>query len=51
VLGTLFRFWSYRKWVFAGSLDEDLQEPAELSSAGLQSSGVDSSELDPSSKG
>jgi putative flippase GtrA len=27
VLGTLFRFWSYRKWVFAGVLEEDQQDP------------------------
>jgi putative flippase GtrA len=26
-LGTLFRFWSYRKWVFAGALEEDQSTP------------------------
>ncbi|MEP7191997.1 MAG: GtrA family protein [Actinomycetota bacterium] len=36
-LGTLFRFWSYRKFVFAG-LDEDLQERPELDSAELDRS-------------
>jgi len=27
-LGTLFRFWSYRRFVFAGSLDQEPLEPA-----------------------
>jgi putative flippase GtrA len=35
VLGTLFRFWSYRKWVFDGVLDEDQPEPPELDPAEL----------------
>jgi putative flippase GtrA len=38
VLGTLFRFWSYRKFVFAGMLDEEPAQPA----------GPDSTELDDS---
>jgi len=46
VLGTLFRFWSYRKWVFAGSLDEDLRDPVVRAPAEL-----DPAELDPSGKG
>lgn len=32
-LGTLFRFWSYRKWVFAGELDEDLSASPPLDHA------------------
>lgn len=27
-LGTLFRFWSYRKWVFPAIPDEELRDPA-----------------------
>jgi putative flippase GtrA len=30
-LGTLFRFWSYRRFVFAGSFVEDPPEPARMS--------------------
>jgi putative flippase GtrA len=41
-LGTLFRFWSYRKWVFAGELDEDVPEHAEPGPTAL-----DTSELGP----
>jgi hypothetical protein len=43
VLGTLFRFWSYRKFVFAGMLDEEPTQPA-----GPDSAGPDSAELDDS---
>jgi len=54
ILGTLFRFWSYRKWVFAGNHDEDLKHPAKLDPAGLKSSGLEPSEkfsgLEPSDK-
>jgi putative flippase GtrA len=53
VLGTLFRFWSYRKWVFAGVLEEDEQDPlalrdapAEPDRAGLDRAGLDRAELD-----
>ena len=48
ILGTLFRFWSYRKWVFAGSLDEPL--PAKLDPAGLEPSGLEPSGLEPSDR-
>jgi putative flippase GtrA len=44
ILGTLFRFWSYRKWVFAGNPDKALQAPAELDSAELESSGLEPSD-------
>ena len=30
ILGTLFRFWSYRKFVFEGELVEEPLEPASL---------------------
>ena len=54
ILGTLFRFWSYRKWVFAGNHDEALPDPAKLDPAGLKSSGLEPSEkfsgLEPSDK-
>jgi len=43
VLGTLFRFWSYRKWVFAGVLDEDPQDPLALRDAPAE---PDRAELD-----
>jgi putative flippase GtrA len=43
VLGTLFRFWSYRKWVFAGVLDEDEQDPLALRDAPAE---PDRAELD-----
>jgi putative flippase GtrA len=43
VLGTLFRFWSYRKWVFAGVLDEDQQDPLALRDAPAE---PDRAELD-----
>ena len=43
VLGTLFRFWSYRKWVFAGVLDEDQPEPAEADPAQLDPAELDHS--------
>jgi putative flippase GtrA len=48
VLGTLFRFWSYRKWVFAGALEEDQPEPAEADPAQLEPAVLDPAELDPS---
>jgi putative flippase GtrA len=44
-LGTLFRFWSYRKWVFVGEPDEDLQAPLEPGAAEPCPA-----ELDPSGK-
>jgi putative flippase GtrA len=62
VLGTLFRFWSYRKFVFAG-LEEDLPGPTKLHPAELDPAAtgrlgqtdpaeVDPAELDrPASKG
>jgi putative flippase GtrA len=48
ILGTLFRFWSYRKWVFVGAPEESLKEPVKLSSAGLESPGLESPGLEPS---
>jgi len=44
ILGTLFRFWSYRKWVFAGNPGEALQAPVKLDSAELESSGLEPSD-------
>ena len=41
VLGTLFRFWSYRKWVFAGVLEED--QPGARGAPNPQSSNLQSS--------
>jgi putative flippase GtrA len=35
-LGTLFRFWSYRKFVFAGLLTNESDEPSGLQPAGLE---------------
>jgi len=59
VLGTLFRFWSYRKFVFAG-LEEDLPAPTKLHPAELDPaasrlrqtdpSGPDPAEPDPAKK-
>ena len=37
--GTLFRFWSYRKFVFVGLPVEGIPEPAELDAAGLDPAG------------
>ena len=42
-LGTLFRFWSYRKWVFVGEPDEHLQDPLEPGAAAPCPSGLDPS--------
>lgn len=39
-LGTLFRFWSYRKFVFAGTLDEDPPPPTELDRSGMETPGL-----------
>ena len=44
-LGTLFRFWSYRKWVFVGEPDKDLQDSLEPGAAAPCPA-----ELDPSGK-
>jgi putative flippase GtrA len=44
ILGTLFRFWSYRKWVFAGNLDEPPPDPAKLDPAGFEPSGLEPSD-------
>jgi len=38
-LGTLFRFWSYRKFVFAGTLAGSPLEPASLDPTGLEPTG------------
>jgi putative flippase GtrA len=46
VLGTLFRFWSYRKFVFVGMRIEGPAEPAEPNPAGL-----DRAELGPTGNG
>ena len=46
VLGTLFRFWSYRKFVFVGMRVEGPAEPAESNPAGL-----DRAELGPTGNG
>ena len=40
-LGTLFRFWSYRKWVFAGVLEDEPLRPAELEPAEQDSARLD----------
>ena len=45
ILGTLFRFWSYRKWVFAANLEEPLPDPAQLEPLS------ETSGLEPSDKG
>jgi putative flippase GtrA len=47
MLGTLFRFWSYRKWVFAGVLEEDQPGPAELEPAELEPAELEPAELEP----
>jgi putative flippase GtrA len=44
ILGTLFRFWAYRKFVFAGALEEDPAEPTE---PGRAAAGPDPAKLDP----
>lgn len=41
ILGTLFRFWSYRKWVFVGSLGQELRDRAALDPVGLEPSGLE----------
>ena len=46
VLGTLFRFWSYRKFVFAG-LEEDLPGPTKLHPAEPDPAQLDPADLDP----
>ena len=38
-IGTLFRFWSYRKFVFAGTLGGSPLEPAGLDPTGLEPTG------------
>src|SRR5665647_2661754 len=40
-LGTLFRFWSYRKWVFAGVPEDGPLRPAELEPAEQDSARLD----------
>jgi len=39
-LGTLFRFWSYRKFVFAGILNDSSEEPSGLEPAKLEPRGL-----------
>ena len=46
VLGTLFRFWSYRKFVFAGTRVGSPLEPKSLKRTGLEPTG-----LEPTGKG
>ena len=55
ILGTLFRFWSYRKFVFEGLLDDEPLDTVGTdapggSSAGLDDAGLDPAGLDPADK-
>ena len=45
-LGTLFRFWSYRKFVFAGALTERSARPSALEPSGPEASGREPSRLE-----
>jgi hypothetical protein len=52
MLGTLFRFWSYRKWVFAGVLEEDQPRPSEPEPAEPEPAELEPAELEhPAHKG
>jgi len=49
ILGTLFRFWSYRKFVFEGLLDDEPLDAVGADQPGRSSAGLDPAGLDPAS--
>ena len=49
ILGTLFRFWSYRKFVFEGLLDDEPLDTVGTEAPGGSSAGLDDAGLDPAS--
>ena len=49
ILGTLFRFWSYRKFVFEGLLDDEPLDTVGADQPGRSSAGLDPAGLDPAS--